>query len=486
MNKKLTLTILSVLFILCASLGYLIWITSSQPVSGPKQKFVQYNFCVLIDLSDRIDKIRYPNQVQKDIAIIKNIISIFHEQVKKNLYVNSKDKIQIIVAPQPVPYVSTLHKIADRLRIDMSEFKNPRDKRVKLQSMEDSLLSGIDILYRKATQNPRFLGADIWGFFKDDIDNYIINSSEDSVKNIFIILTDGYIQFEKEILSSRPPRGNRTSYMLVNEFLNDPNWHIRFDLEDHGLIPINKNYKNVEVLVLEVRPNNILNPVEYDIIKKYWYKWFDEMGIRKRNIQKTQDSAAQVKKLIKDFIISDSNSSYNVFTKSTQLDTNLVVPNIRLQDNLNTGIPLEQKTDIESTAIDHSYKEKTQLHSEKIEVSGTEDQKIYLATQDQFDSVLVRSIAVIAYEFDISKETISEALKIPNRPIEEKQAVFDLIINHDPISIDSDLESTWLAWLHFTRQSKYQGSPANQFIKEVANKIYEKYQWSRQKKEYVK
>lgn len=283
---------------------------------------------VLLDLSDRIDPAKFPDQKRKDVAIIRNVFAIFKDRVKKRLYIQSKDRIQIAIAPQPVPttYSAVVYETLDSLKIDMGRLTWIQRSAKKFPALEKAFESNLDKLYDMAVKNPNFVGADIWGFFKDEAENHMVASKDDSVRNILIILTDGYIQFGPAVMPNRPRNGNRTSYMNVRWFLRNPSEFAAFDSKNHGLIPFNETFGNLEVLVLEVRPKYISNPMEYDIIKKYWYKWFDEMGITRRSLVKTQDSPDKVKQIIEDFIFSGKISDYNPLPISPPLNIKLRSP----------------------------------------------------------------------------------------------------------------------------------------------------------------
>lgn len=259
---------------------------------------ISYNIIILLDLSDRIDPQKTPGQVDKDKKIIQHLISIFEEEVRKKLYLLSKDRLCFAIAPQPTNYAPKIPEIANHLRIDMQEVflgGKPRFDREK-----ENLLANVNQLYEMATANPDFIGADIWTFFRDNLEDYVVKASvNDPVRNVLIILTDGYIDFEASVQSIRPKQGNRTSYMEVEKFRNNPGWEKKFDLKDCGLMSIGKNFSDLEVLFLEI---NLRKTIDKAIVEKYWFKWFDEMNIGKRKLKTTEDSSIQVEKIIREFL----------------------------------------------------------------------------------------------------------------------------------------------------------------------------------------
>ena len=54
-----------------------------------------------------------------------------------------------------------------------------------------------------------------------------------------------------------------------------------YDEKEYGMINIGKQIKDLNVLVLEVNPIEKY-PQDFDIIKKYLSKWFNEMGIKEQ------------------------------------------------------------------------------------------------------------------------------------------------------------------------------------------------------------
>jgi len=74
------------------------------------------------------------------------------------------------------------------------------------------------------------------------------------------------------------------------------------DKEDWGLIPLNKQFPNLKVCVLEIAPNDFWN--EFDLLKKVWSKWLTEMGIDRNNIyfsksENTEVTTSLVKKVLR-------------------------------------------------------------------------------------------------------------------------------------------------------------------------------------------
>ncbi|MBI1930665.1 hypothetical protein HYR99_41265, partial [Candidatus Poribacteria bacterium] len=63
-----------------------------------------------------------------------------------------------------------------------------------------------------ATANSHFVGADIWAFFRDSLEDCLMKSEAKNreTRNVLFILTDGYLDFDPKVQATRPRKGNRT------------------------------------------------------------------------------------------------------------------------------------------------------------------------------------------------------------------------------------------------------------------------------------
>lgn len=207
--------------------------------SGPR---IKHNFIVLLDLSDRL--IVQQNQPDRDKQIIKNLYSIFEENVKKNLYIKSRDEIRVVIAPQLSSGVKR-DEFEDRLYVNMANLNNVVRKAQEDQRRK-KFYANLDTLYRKAVFSRRptdYNGADIWKYFHEDLKN---DYSRDSLtRNYLFILTDGY-----------PIVGHQNKLWLVkNEF------------------------PDLEIVLLEAAPREL--DLEWDHIMNTWEEWFNTMGIKR-------------------------------------------------------------------------------------------------------------------------------------------------------------------------------------------------------------
>jgi hypothetical protein len=274
----------------------------AETAHNQKPTATRYNICVLLDLSDRISPALQPLQMERDKRAINGILELFEEQTRKKLYVNSNDSLRVAVAEQPTGYGATLLKISDDMTIDMGELKITK-KREQFPVLKEQFTNKVNELYQVAAANAAFAGADLWRFFREDLDKYrIVGTEQQPVRNVLLVLTDGYITFGDQ--KRRPREGKRASYMEVAKFRHN-GWEQEFDDKDLGLISGGK-HADWEVQVLEVNPHRT---EDMPIISKYWSKWFEEMGIQHYRIEKTNDSARMSKQLVAAFLNEPTNKA---------------------------------------------------------------------------------------------------------------------------------------------------------------------------------
>lgn len=296
-NMKNSISLLFIIILIFLILLYLI----IGKKENKKIKSIVNNFIILLDLSDRLNK---QNQIEKDKEIIKGIFDIFEKQVKNKQYIGSKDIIKILVAPQPRIGYSHLN-IYRNLEINMGNF-NPTEKSKVYDEHKILFFNSLDTLYNIASQNSDYIGADIWGFFNSSLEQNVINKEE--YRNILFIITDGYLNFNRNYEMSRRTEDNKKTFTDIKRFRNNSNWENDFNNGNYGLIPIKKIWGNLEVYILELNPfDEIRNTTELDIIKKYWETWFNEMDINKYKCFKTEDATNQVINSLKSIVNENNN-----------------------------------------------------------------------------------------------------------------------------------------------------------------------------------
>lgn len=261
-----------------------------------KSKTNNLNVSILLDLSDRIEESK---AIDKDLAYISSLAHAFTNHVKTKKLVMLEDRMQLFFNPEPVS--GEINEIAKSLKIHFTR-NTPQNILKKTEILYTSEPSKLYNLAREDAKGNKqnYPGSDIWRFFKDNVRDYSIDNCH---RNILVILTDGYMYYEK----TQMKEGNRTSYLtpksLTNLNLKKSSWKEEMQSKDLGFIPANQNLKDLEVLVLGINSLNDENPYAQDIIEAYWSKWFDEMGIPEENYKiKQAVIPSNMERVINDFI----------------------------------------------------------------------------------------------------------------------------------------------------------------------------------------
>lgn len=226
---------------------------------------------ILLDLSDRLVT---QGQSERDIEIIKTAFDEFNSTVRRNLVVNSKDKFQVIIAPQKgVPYNPNDYE--NSMFIDMGSL-NSGIKITKLEEFEQGLNTVLQDLYSKAylgSVSSLYPGTGIWQFFNENLE-FLLGKNYD---NRLIILTDGY--FDLEDYSRQLSDGKRfPTTSFLSSVRNKSDWKKIIESNDLGLIPIKKEFSDIKVFVTEINPKYEFQ-YESDMLIYIWKKWCTEMNI---------------------------------------------------------------------------------------------------------------------------------------------------------------------------------------------------------------
>ena len=256
--------IISILFLLAVS-------CSNSPSDQVKDSGKPVNFMILLDLSDRLIT---TGQSERDIEIVKAVFEEFNANVRKNLVINSRDKFQVIIAPQKgVPYNSSDYENA--MFIDMGSL-NSGVKLNKLVEFDKRLNNVLQELYSKAylgSATSYYPGTGIWQFFNENLE-FLSGKDYD---NRLVVLTDGY--FDLEDYSRQLPEGKRyPTTSFLSSVRNKSDWKKIIESNDLGLIPIKKEFSDIKVFVTEINPKYDFQ-YESDMLVYIWEKWCREMKI---------------------------------------------------------------------------------------------------------------------------------------------------------------------------------------------------------------
>lgn len=281
---KKAIFIFSILYLIVVSCN-----KESAQIRKPEQKPV--NYMVLLDLSDRLLS---PGQVNRDIETIRTVFKEFNSQVRKNLVINSRDKFQVIIAPQKGIKYNT-DDFENVLFIDMGSI-NSGVKINTLVEFGNNLPAKLNELYTASVLGNKtsdYPGAGIWQFFNENLE-YL---AEERYENYLVVITDGY--FDLEDYARQLPVGNRfptTSFLSVAR--NNISWREKLEEQDMGLLPVKKDFKNLKVIVSELCPKYDFQ-YESDMLTYVWTKWCKEMNVTNVRVI-TKTSLPQTIALLKD------------------------------------------------------------------------------------------------------------------------------------------------------------------------------------------
>ncbi|MCD0487160.1 hypothetical protein LPB86_02905 [Pedobacter sp. MC2016-14] len=246
--------------------------SAKQPATTRKDNL---NISILLDLSDRIDPVKHANQgmdfYKRDLGYIEAIVKGFETHLRSKPVRQDNDDIQVYFEPEPLN--SEINSLAKKLKFSFTKDNTTKASILKI-SKQYNLAS--NEIYKLAIKNSEYIGSDIWGFFKNKVNDYCIKSNH---RNILFILTDGYVYHRY----SKFTEGSRSSY-ITPEFLkalklNTSSFQTVMMRNDYGFVKANDNLSDLEVIVLGVNPAKG-NPFEGDVINEYWVKWLKEMGVK--------------------------------------------------------------------------------------------------------------------------------------------------------------------------------------------------------------
>ncbi|WP_316815497.1 hypothetical protein [Pedobacter nyackensis] len=233
------------------------------------------NISILLDLSDRIDPVKNSNPgmefYKRDLGYITSISKGFENHLRSKPIRQDNDHIQIYFEPEPLS--PEINNLAKELKLSFTKDNTTKDAILKISQQ---YISASNKIYKLAIKDSKFIGSDIWGFFKDKVNDYCIKPKH---RNILFILTDGYIYHN----NSKFTEGPRSSY-LTPEFiralnLNTSKYKEVIRKNDYGFVKANDSLSNLEVVVIGINPLKG-NPFEGDVISEYWVKWLKEMKVK--------------------------------------------------------------------------------------------------------------------------------------------------------------------------------------------------------------
>lgn len=224
------------------SIGTIIYNCNSDEASNKSNNFsspkTSRQTIVLLDLSDRI---LVDRQVEYDSAMIIQSFKLFEQKAKAGLLVNSKDRFQVMIAPQAnVKYNREI--FCDALTLDFSKIKTGEKVKV-LKEFKNSLSNKIHQLYttaRFSSFSKDYAGSQLWQYFNDELP--MLTSKDRNTQ--LIVVTDGYFDFENHAPELK--EGNKSTKSNFIDILrkSGPSWKNKLISEKYGILPIQKNKIN--------------------------------------------------------------------------------------------------------------------------------------------------------------------------------------------------------------------------------------------------
>jgi len=249
----------------------------------PKADSNNINVSILIDLSDRIDPTVHPNPTmeyyQRDMEYIKAIEKGFLNHIKSKRIITYDDQMQVFFNPEPSD--PKMNELTKELKVSFNK-DTPKSYFNSVDKKYSELPSSI---YQSAIKDGKYIGSDIWEFFKNKVKDYCI---KDDRRNILFILTDGYMYHENTRFDEKKENSYKTSYLTTKLIkannLTTSGFKETIEKNGYGFVKANEDLKNLEVIVLGINPEKG-NPFEEAVIKEYWENWFKEMKIKNYQIK---------------------------------------------------------------------------------------------------------------------------------------------------------------------------------------------------------
>ncbi len=185
---------------------------SSDDKTATVQSDKPLNISIYLDLSDRLERQMVPSQKDRDIEIVNYFTDIIKKHAVAQKILPSRDRIKVFF--YPTPNDSKIALLSQDLEMDLSKAQ-PTEKKQILLDFQDKFNTSLTKIYEATMQDKNWIGSDIWGFFKKQVDTYCIR---EDARNIIVILTDGYLFYAP----NKQKNGNNYSYILP-QTLSNPN-----------------------------------------------------------------------------------------------------------------------------------------------------------------------------------------------------------------------------------------------------------------------
>ena len=258
----------------------LVFLAASTLNATPDRKLV--NLVVVLDLSDRL---LIPGQAAKDKATILAAFAAFEDVVRSQLFVKSKDVFSVVILPQRNSVLrADAHET--RLRLDMGRLA-VTEKNRKYMEFKANLGKLVDNLYAEAgkgTKTSDYFGVDIWQFFNQSINDYLLPGATNQV----VMLTDGYLDFESDTHTARVKNRYTSSKFLRS--LSGADWKQVAEAKDLGIYPIQNKIVACKLIVTGLNAK-YGGQSELDKLRYFWTKWLSESELANFQLISNTNSA---------------------------------------------------------------------------------------------------------------------------------------------------------------------------------------------------
>ncbi len=280
MNRKIATAVVCTL-ISCVAIS-LVGCTAGTKEKADEPK--PLNISIYLDLSDRlvVNSGMVPSQKEKDLAIVDVLTDYFTSKNQGTAILKSKDRMRVFF--YPTPQDPEVYALSEALTVDMSKYAT-KDRLDSLKNLKQRFNATLSKIYDLTIKEEKWVGSDIWGFFSDK-SKVDVQCIDKDARNIVIILTDGFIYHEDNVIQD----GDAFSYVSTTTLSNSKS----------SLIVKRDGLDDIEVLVLEITPK----PIQKDKMVSVLNDWFTAMGVQKVEIYET-DITTNIKTAIDKFLDDD-------------------------------------------------------------------------------------------------------------------------------------------------------------------------------------
>lgn len=254
------------------------------------------NISILLDLSDRISPKKNPNPTmnfyKRDLGYISSIAKGFENALRAKPIRQINDQIQVYFEPEPLN--PAINSLANRLKLSFTKTSTTKQAINNIPLQYNTASSEI---YNLALKDQKYVGSDIWGFFKNKVNDYCIKPNH---RNILFILTDGYMFHKYSKFVEGPKSSYITPAFIKALKLDKSNYNDLITKKGFGFINANKDLRDLEIVVLGINSAKD-NPYEREVIETYWSNWFKDMKV-KRYMIKAADLPANLDPIIQKYL----------------------------------------------------------------------------------------------------------------------------------------------------------------------------------------